>query len=375
MASEQGMVTTAAKTPDLIKTPEEYRNAIRRWTAADYNLLTPFASISGLAADYYIQATMVQLSPNKEDGDCYDGLPFLEKNEVAPAKIGLRKIAECGGISTSTTRTDPRTIRHYWEYKAIASYRGADGAVITREASMEWDLRDGSQRLKGWTHNQIEEGRKNGLRNCETRAINAAIREFGIKQKYTRAELEKPFVVLRVVFQPDMNDPDIKRMVTSQALGGTHMLYPPQPRESASSPVEDDDPPVSREQPRQVGSGSTATAVVKDAATTAEKDAEPAKSDAPPVDGAVRIVAVSDWATGETNGKKWKRCEIKTSAGTSCTTFSETDRNDAIRFRDEKTWLEVTVETTQKGDKEYRNLVEMAVADQQPSLLPDPKDL
>jgi hypothetical protein len=63
-----------------------------------------------------------------------------------------------------------------------------------------------------------QRGRKNGLRACESRAINAAIRECGcgIKQKYTRAELEKPFLVVRVAFQPDMRDPAIKEMVTAR---------------------------------------------------------------------------------------------------------------------------------------------------------------
>src|SRR3954453_16010110 len=69
--------------------------------------------------------------------------------------------------------------------------------------------------------------RKHGLRNCEARAINAAIRECGcgIKEKYSRQELEKPFAVVRVAFLPDMTDPDIKRMVTERALGGTTALY------------------------------------------------------------------------------------------------------------------------------------------------------
>jgi hypothetical protein len=92
---------------------------------------------------------------------------------------------------------------------------------VTREATFEWDLRDGSDRMKGWTPTRSPRPEER-LRACESRAINAAIRECGcgIKQKYTRAELEKPFLVVRVAFQPDMNDPAIKEMVTQQAMSG-----------------------------------------------------------------------------------------------------------------------------------------------------------
>src|SRR5439155_10873 len=84
----------------------------------------------------------------------------------------------------------------------------------------EWDLRDGSPQLKGWKPAQIEEARKHGLRNCEARAINAAIREAGcgIRQKYKVEDLAKPFVVMRVAFRANMDDPDQKRMVLERAL-------------------------------------------------------------------------------------------------------------------------------------------------------------
>ncbi|HKA57902.1 MAG TPA: hypothetical protein VKD28_04750, partial [Gemmatimonadales bacterium] len=231
MSSESAALEKAAdRTPPIITTAEEYRSAVSRWQAKALNVLTPFVNISGLAPQHGLIASVIQLSPNAADGDVYDnsgGLPWLKNDEVAPAKNGLRKIADCCGISTRTERTDPRTIPHYWEFKAIASYRGVDGTVIVREATMEWDLRDGSDRLKGFTPKQITEARKNGLRNCEARAVNAVIRECnGLKQKYTKAELAKPFVAIKVLFLPDMQDPEIRKMVTERALAGTAAMYP-----------------------------------------------------------------------------------------------------------------------------------------------------
>jgi len=212
-------------TPPMITRPDEYLDALKRWTAAGFHVLTPFTNLTGLAERHALIASMVTINTDVAAAEVYDGLPFLETGEVAIAKLGLRKIAECGAISTTTTRTDPRTIPSFWEFKAIARYRSIDGSIVTREATAEWDLRDGSPRLKGWKPKQVEEGRKNGARNCETRAINAAIREFGVKQKYGRDELAKPFVVIRVAYQPDMSDPLTRQIVTSQALAGTGALY------------------------------------------------------------------------------------------------------------------------------------------------------
>lgn len=229
-------LATRPKTPDVITTREEFSESLAFWREQQFHVLSPFTNVSGLAQQHGIIASLVKIDsdPNGLAGEVYGGLPFLKgkrgdmSEEVALSKIGLRKIAECAGISVTTMRTDPRTIPHYWEFKAIAQYKGIDGGLVTREATAEWDLRDGSERLKGWTSNQTTEGRKNGLRNCETRAINAAIRECGcgIKQKFSRAELQKPFIVLRVMFQPDMSDPLTRRLITEQALRGTSALYP-----------------------------------------------------------------------------------------------------------------------------------------------------
>lgn len=270
-AEQTGLAKAAPQTPGVITTAEQYRAELAQWQR-NYNVLTPFTSVSGIAPSFGLIASVVKINTDRGAGETYSGftetgtkaMPFLKgekdkpSEELALAKIGLRKLAECGGISTATTRTDPRTIPNYWEFKATATYRGLDGSLVTREATFEWDLRAGSDRLKGWTPNQITEGRKNGLRNCEARAINAAIRECGcgIKQKYTRAELEKPFLVVRVAFQPDMQDPAIKEMVTRQALGGASALYPA----TAARELPTMDAEVINADPRPVGSGTTAAA-------------------------------------------------------------------------------------------------------------------
>lgn len=374
-STNQALEKADSKTPAVITTPEQYRSAMQRWQE-HYNVLTPFTNVSGIAPSFGIIASVVKIETDPVKGEVYSGyletgakgMPFLKgergkpNEELAIAKIGLRKLAECGGISTSTQRTDPRTIPHYWEFKATASYRGLDGSTITREATFEWDLRDGSDRMKGWQANQVTEARKNGLRACEARAINAAVRECGcgIKQKYTREELSKPFVVVRVAFQPDFSDPDIKRMVTQQALSGVNAMYPNASRELPAGEHIIDQEPMSPAEPRHVGSSSTS----QPPATT--------KSDAdqPPTPDAVRI-AKAEFKEGETRGRKWTKYTIVDSNGVQVSTFDKGHYDDAVRFKAENAWVEIVTER----DGEHVNILEIVRAGQQPSLLPDPGTL
>lgn len=349
------LTTSDARTPAVIRTPDEFTTALQRW-GDRFHILTPFTTMSGIAASHGLVVSQVRLNPNKDAGDVYDGLPFLKGNEVAIAKIGLRKLAEGAGMSLETLRMDPRTIPFYWEVKAIATYRGIDGAMVRREATKEWDLRDGSPQLKGWKIPQIEEARKHGLRNCEARAINAVIREFGIRQKYTREELAKPFVVVRCAFQPDLADPEIKKLVTQSALSATASLYPGTAPALAPAPIVDEAPA----EPRFVG--ASAAAVPTPAAAGGGNSGG---GDEPPSDDAVRIIEVKAVKEGTSrNGGKWTLWKVIDSRGVEYSTLDNDVAAAAQKARDAKAWVECITET--KG--EYTNLVEIAPAGQSPRL-------
>jgi hypothetical protein len=369
MATEQALEKVApSRTPGVLTTAEEYRIALAKWEGK-YNVLTPFTNVSGIAPSFGIIASVVKINTDvAAGGEVYGGLLFLkgqkgtQSEELALAKIGLRKLAECGGISTNAVRTDPRTIPYYWEFHATASYRGLDGTMITRSATFEWDLRDGSDRLKGWQPNQVTEGRKNGLRNCEARAINAAIRECGcgIRQKYTRAELDKPFLVVRVAFQPDMQDPAIKEMVTRQALGGTSLLYPSPARELPAVDAE-----VIDNEPRQVGSGSTAPA----AAPT-----PPAAPVAPTLpDGAVLIVKVEKTEHKRRDGGKFSKWTAIDSNGVAHVTTDRKVGEALERCAEKKTPVELTSEENEYQENKITEL--LPVGEPRQGSLPDPSTL
>jgi hypothetical protein len=361
--AEQALEKAATRTPAAITTPDEYRQALLRWQNEHFHVLTPFTNISGLAPAHAIYSSQVSISLDKDQQEYYDTMPFLKSGEVALAKRGLRKIAEGLGISTRLEYISVGVIPHYWHVKAIASYRGIDGAVIEREASAEWDMRDGAVRRQQSTGGQVSESRKNGLRQCEARAINAAIRECGagIKQAYKLEELKRPFVAVRVMVQPNMNDPEERRIVLERALGGTNMLYPPtRGLPSPADAFEEDEPGPAAA--KHVGRSSTTS-------TSEPAKKEPGPDDPPTVD-AVRLVKV-EAKSGETKGKKWTRYLVVDSTGVESSTFDQKLAEYAETCAKQKTWVELTTE--QNG--QYTNLIEITPAGQQPTLLPDPSTL
>jgi hypothetical protein len=228
--------TAAAAGSDIIRTPEDYGAHVQRWQSERMHILSPVANFSGMPAHFGLIATRVQINPDPNAGEVYADRLFCKDDEVAIAKPGLARIAQAGGMTIKTERTDPRDMPNYWEVRATLRFIGLDGTPQEIDNTAEYDLRDGSPRvlkmLEAAKRNnrdatpQIIGARQYGLRGAEARAINAAIRQFGIRQKYHKSELLKPFLMVRVVFLPDMTDPTTRAQVNERALAGSTALYP-----------------------------------------------------------------------------------------------------------------------------------------------------
>lgn len=212
----------------VLKTPEEYKSAVTRWAAERYHVLSPVANFSGMPQHFGLVPAMVVINPDPRGGEVYSDPLFCQGDEVALAKPALSKIAQAAGLSIATERTDPRTIADYWEVRATATWIGLDGTPQSLTNTVEYDLRQGSARTRGskgaWSEAQRLKACAHGLRGCEARAINAVIRQYGLRQKYKPAELDKPFVCVRVVHMPDLSNPAIAMQAHALAQQGTARL-------------------------------------------------------------------------------------------------------------------------------------------------------
>lgn len=227
-AATQALDRRPAVDAQIIRSPQEFVAQLEKWQRANYHVLSPFANFNALPPHWGILPTKVTIDPNADKagaGEVYQDGVFTKGDDVALTKMGLAKIAMAAGMTVESFRTDPRTISNLWEVKATARFIGINGTPQSRDAMEEFDLRDGSERAKQMQPKQLQQARIKGLRNCEARACNAAVRNYGIKQKYTKAELQKPFVVIQMIYLPDMNNPIERQQVAERALAGSSTLY------------------------------------------------------------------------------------------------------------------------------------------------------
>jgi hypothetical protein len=184
-----------------------------------------------------------------------------EKKSVGLGKVALDKIAQAAGVSwdpRGSGRTDDGSDPHYCAWLAVGAVRHFDGSEVRLMGSKEMDLRDGSPQCEAIiercikkasrpyegpapkpeeaerighekARNQIREMRLHILGHAETKARLRAIRALGIRSSYKLAELQKPFVVAKLIWTGQSEDPQLRRdfahMTATAMLGGARALY------------------------------------------------------------------------------------------------------------------------------------------------------
>ena len=260
MAESTALAQLEKSASQAITNPTILADRIREWQSLAH-VLSPAVSISALAPQHAIAPAVVVLDPRVDQQgigvDVYHSNLFHRAAEDRSlTKVALNKIASAAGASFTTTRTDPRTIPNYWEMRARLTYTDFDGSPRVIERTAEVDLRDGSPQVNGMKPGQISQARRFGLRLAEAKACNAAARDaWGIPSKLTTADLQKPFVALRVSFVPDMSDPIQRRLVAERALGGSAALYPQASRALPEPDVIDVEPERERDAESDPGPG------------------------------------------------------------------------------------------------------------------------
>lgn len=337
-----------------ITQPQQLAERIREWQQVAH-VLSPAVSISALAPQHVIAPSVVVLNPDVKGPDVYQSTLFHgNRPECSLTKVALDKIAASAGASYSTRRTDPRTIPCYWEVSARLTYMDFDGTPRVVERSYELDLRDGSELAKSMKPGELAQARRFGLALCESKACNRCARAaWGIPSKYATAELQKPFITLRVSFRPDMNDPEQRRMVAARALGGAAALYPASGRRDDDViDVEPQREELQREEPEQQEQQSEPAGQAQ--ASTERKAPEP-PPDVP------RIVEVREIKNGKRkDGTVWTLRAIKLSDDREGTTLDDQLAEMAEQLCREKAPVEILIEAVVGNDKKtYRNVTEL----------------
>lgn len=225
--TDQGLVKAPKIVEGEIVTAAAYNQQVATWRAQGLNVLTPAAVLSTIPRDHTIVVNAVQINPDPAGGEVYQNPLFTRGQEVALSKTGLERIAQSAGISIDEIqRVDSGDVALVWTYRVYGHWIGFNGQRIDRVATKTLDLRDSSPEIKGFTANQIEQARRHGEAVCESKAINRLYRQYGLKQKFQRSELERPFIVMKLQWEPDMSNPVVAAIVTQLRAGATQLLYP-----------------------------------------------------------------------------------------------------------------------------------------------------
>lgn len=261
------------------------------------NIISPVASVDTIPALHGISLRAVTIDGTVDDkgngAEVYKDGRFCSANERALGGVALQKIAAAAGVTILTRRRlDDHSDPYYCEIEITIGIRDFDGTWRQVSKAKEMDLRDGAPETqkKGPNGQMISQDpsavadkRRHIASHAETKAFYRALRTLlNLKQKYTVAELQKPFVVPKLVPALDPSDPDQKRALIAMALGTTDALYGrergpaaalPQPSDASTRVLEEagTKPPP----PVKVVETKAAPAEVVPPAEDSEEDFEP----------------------------------------------------------------------------------------------------
>ncbi len=284
--------------------------------AKDCHLVSPATSVGQLPEGCSVSLSKVLVDVEHEtysvagggdggdDGNSKGGDAKSKGGKLGLSKTALDRIAAAAGVSWDPDRSrrlDDGRDPNYCSFLAVGSYRHFDGREVVVMGQKEMDLRDKSPqvealwsrykaKLQRWERNgkqgwapkppdgQIREMRLHICSHAESKARLRAIRALGIRTSYTREELTKPFVIAKIAFTGETNDPALRQqfalMTATAMLAGARALYGdtaprrlPAPAPVVSAPplreeLEDDDiaPEPEPAEAEQVSRASTSSA-------------------------------------------------------------------------------------------------------------------
>lgn len=224
-------MTQEANTALAKRADDPVGQALAAYNPGKYNILTPIMTIDRLPQMARLSVRVVQADTREGAGDAYHSGVFMKSNERAPSKVLLDKIAAAAGLTwlpAGCGRTDDGTDPYVCEWRMTGEIVDFDGTRRRIVRTKRVDFRDGSPQLAPMKPGQIPQQRSVIVELAESKAANRVIRAaLSLKQKYTVEELQRPFVIPRLVPDLDMSDPVVKQMVVAQRLGAEQQLYGP----------------------------------------------------------------------------------------------------------------------------------------------------
>ncbi len=205
------------------------------------NILIPMTEIEH--SDFHVPVIdSVTLTPAT---DAYK----RQEDKFALSFGGLNKLGVCAGVQWhphETRRTDDGRDKLYISFRAVGGVKKADGSMVWHAANYDLDLEIIKEELeeihaanaRKYKKDQAyidfcvardwRQKRRHKHALAESGAKARVLRSLlGVKNLYSMSELQKPFVVVRYVFRPPMNDPYVRRQLVDAAMSSMTGIYGP----------------------------------------------------------------------------------------------------------------------------------------------------
>jgi hypothetical protein len=211
--------------------------------------------------------TSVHIDPDPKNKEVYP----QKGGGLSLSAIAFKKIADAMGIQwvpDECGRMDDGTDPDYVWYRMSGLVKALDGtwrkiigdkeirmSVIREELTDSKrkkaedylnDPKDGPEFRKAfpdteaWVQEQVRQEalqiKKHILSRAQSGALARATKSIGIRETYTPAELQKPFVFPKLVFTPDPSNPQDRAFLLAQGAGAINQLYKPEQPATAAQP-------------------------------------------------------------------------------------------------------------------------------------------
>lgn len=236
MTESNQQTAVALKDPhqELVSQMKTVRQVLVQYRDAAH-ILTPFArtewDTDGVPPFHKISQRFVTISTEERFGEVYE--PEQAKGKLALTKVGLQKLDMLAGLHWLRSKViwdpnEPLVARG----EAEAEVQDLDGSWRNFPDGRTVDLRDGAseaERLRKSSQNMLDNARKNIIQLAETKAKNRVRRGIlGLQSSFTKKDLEKPFLVFKLVKDMERivaNNPILQTAMAMKELNISTELY------------------------------------------------------------------------------------------------------------------------------------------------------
>lgn len=219
-----------------ITDPDKLGDVFVKLRSGGVNLLAPETHLGVIPRNYvvslkwcFIDRMYPEPGYNRQGKEIGNGLWYPQGND-GYYSLNIPALHQLGSTANiqwgDFDRTDDGREPLLWRYVGRASVTLFDGSPRNAITPGESDLREGSAESKQIDNaTQLAKARAKGSQRCVSILKGAIIRELlGLRQKYSTAEADMPFVWPALVFMPPA-DPEIDRLMAMKELGLLGAIY------------------------------------------------------------------------------------------------------------------------------------------------------